>query len=143
MAIYGGIEMKGQMSKRFNMFSSSGNKENIKGRGNVLPFEVLGKWMGRYAMWQLDYANDLFIGNGSALGKSEISYDVDAEIWEYDSEDEHDADDDQYCSEKSDSADDESDSDLEPFSPEDDEQCIFVGFSDARYGLRERPVCVE
>ncbi len=85
----------------------------------------------------------MFIGNGSALGKSEISYDVDAEIWDYDSEDEHDADDDQYCSEESGSAEDESDSDLEPFSPEDAEQCIFVGFSDARKGLREWLVCVE
>ena len=51
-------------------------------------------------------------------------------------------DDDQYCSDLSESEDDSSDSDLEPFTPEDDEQCIFVGYCDSRYGLRERPVCV-
>jgi hypothetical protein len=130
------------LSKRFNMFNSSGNKGNIKGRGNVLPFEVLGKWMGRYAMWQLNYANDLFIGKSSVLGKSEISYDVEGEIWEYDSDDDLDADDDPYCSDLSESEAESSDSDLEPFTPEDDEQCVFVGYSDSRYGLRERPVCV-
>ncbi len=62
----------------------TGNRGNVKGRDDVQPFEVLGKWMGRYAMWQLDYANDLFIakvGVGT-LGKPEICYDVDAEIWE-------------------------------------------------------------
>jgi hypothetical protein len=131
------------LSKRFNMFNSSGNKGNIQGRGNVLPFEVLGKWMGRYAMGQLDYANDLFIDKGSVLGKSEISYDVEGEIWEYDSDDNLAADDDQYSSDLSESEDESSDSDLEPFTPEDDDQCIFVGYSDSRYGLRERPVCVE
>jgi hypothetical protein len=70
---------------------------------------------------------------------------VEGAIWEYDSEDDHDADDDQYCSDLSESEDDASYSDLEPFTPEDAELCIFVGFSDsdARYGLRERPVCVE
>ncbi len=58
------------LSKRYNMFNSSGNRGNVIGRGNVLPFEVLGKWMGRYAMWQLDLANDLFIDKGGKLGKS-------------------------------------------------------------------------
>jgi hypothetical protein len=43
------------LSKRYNMFNSSGNRGNVIGRGNVLPFEVLGKWMGRYAMWQLGF----------------------------------------------------------------------------------------
>ena len=58
------------------MFNSCGNRGNILGRGNVLPFEVLGKWMGRYAMWQLEFANDLFIDKGGTLGAPEICYDV-------------------------------------------------------------------
>jgi hypothetical protein len=130
------------LSKRFNMFNSCGNRGNVKGRGNVLPFEVLGKWMGRYAMWQLHFADDLFVDKGAKLGKSEISYDVDAEIWAYNSDDIVDQDDDEYSSDESESSDDGSDSDLEPFTPEDAEQCVFTGVADTRYGMRERPVCV-
>ena len=124
------------------MFNSCGNRGNVKGRGNVLPFEVLGKWMGRYAMWQLHFADDLFVDKGAKLGKSEISYDVDAEIWAYNSDDIVDLDDDEYSSDESESSDDGSDSDLEPFTPEDDEQCVFTGVADTRYGMRARPVCV-
>jgi hypothetical protein len=51
------------------MFDSSGSRGNVIGRGNVQPFEVLGKWMARYAMWQLEYANDLFIDKRGTLGK--------------------------------------------------------------------------
>jgi hypothetical protein len=40
------------LSKRTNMFNSAGNKGNIKTAGKVQPFEVLGKWMSRYGMWQ-------------------------------------------------------------------------------------------
>jgi hypothetical protein len=132
------------LSKRCNMFNSSGNRGNVKGRGNVLPFEVLGKWMGRYAMWQLDYANDLFIAKAGTLGKPEICYDVDAEIWEYISDDEDDSDDDQYSSEDKESSDEDSDSDLEAYTLEDVEQCTFEveGVEDKRYGLRARPLFV-
>jgi hypothetical protein len=132
------------LSKRCNMFNSSGNRGNVKGRGNVLPFEVLGKWMGRYAMWQLDYANDLFIAKAGTLGKPEICYDVDAEIWEYISDDEDDSDDDQYSSEDKESSDEDSDSDLEAYTLEDAEQCTFKveGLEDKRYGLRARPLFV-
>jgi hypothetical protein len=49
-----------------------------------------GNWIWR--------ANDLFIDNGEKLGKSEISYDVDAEIWEYNCGDDADQDDDLYSS---------------------------------------------
>jgi hypothetical protein len=129
------------LSKRCNMFNSSGSRGNVKWRGNVQPFEVLGKWMGRYAMWQLEYANDLFIDKGGALGKSEICYDVDAEIWEYNSEVADDADENQYCSDDHDSSDGDSDSDLEAFTLEDTELCCFAGSEDKRYGLRAPCLC--
>ena len=66
------------LSKRCNMFNSSGNKGNLKNGGKVEPFEVLGKWMGRYAMWQLGFAQNLFIDKGGVLGPSEISWDPDS-----------------------------------------------------------------
>ena len=130
------------LSKRFHMFNSCGNKGNVIGKGNVLPFEVLGKWMGRYAMWQLDFANDLFIAKGGTLGKPEICYDVETEIWEYMSDEEHDTDDDHYSCDDIDISDDDSESDLEPFTPEDYDLCVYAGVDLNRYGLRERSVCV-
>jgi hypothetical protein len=130
------------LSKRCNMFNSSGNRGNVQGRGNVYPFEVLGKWMGRYAMWQLDYANDLFVAKGGTLGKQEICYDVDAEIWEYNSDVESEGDDDQYCIEDNLSCDDESGSDLDAFTLEDAQQCTYEGVDDSRYRLRDRAMYV-
>ncbi len=50
--------------------------------------------------------------------------------------------DDQYCSDDEDFSDDDSDSELEAFTMEDTELCIFDGAADTRYGLRERPVCL-
>jgi hypothetical protein len=47
-------------------------------------------------MWQLDFANDLFIAKGGTLGKPEICYDVATEIWKYMSDEEDDTDDDRY-----------------------------------------------
>ncbi len=44
------------LSKRCNMFNSAGNKGNLHTSGKVKPFEVLGKWLGRYVMWQLEFA---------------------------------------------------------------------------------------
>ena len=108
------------LSKRCNMFNSSGNRGNVAGRGNVLPFEVLGKWMGRYAMWQLDFANDLFIDKGGTLGPPEICYDVNKEIWEYKMEHAVDVDDDPYSSDDLDSDEDDSDSDLDACISEDE-----------------------
>ncbi len=98
------------------MFNSCGNRGNILGRGIVLPFEVLGKWMGRYAMWQLDLANDLFIAKGGTLGKLKICYDVESEIWEYMPDEKDDTDDDQYTCDEIVVSDEDSDSDLEPFT---------------------------
>jgi hypothetical protein len=100
--------------------------------------------MGRYAMWQLDYANDLFIAKAGTLGKQEICYDVDAEIWEYNSDAEDDSDDEQYSSEDNESSGEGSDSDLEAFTLEDAEQCTFTvqGVEAKRYRLRERPLLV-
>jgi hypothetical protein len=110
------------LSKRCNTFNSSGHRGNVTGRGNVLPFEVLGKWMGHNAMWQLDFANDFFVNNSGLLGKSEICYDANTEIWEYISDGESDDDDDQDSCE--DCEDDDSDSDLEAVIEEDERQCV-------------------
>ena len=66
------------LSKRYNMFNSAGNKGNLeksKGGLQVLPFEVMGKWLGRYVTWQLDLANNLFLVHGGTLGPSEIVWD--------------------------------------------------------------------
>jgi hypothetical protein len=63
------------LSKRCNMFNSAGNKGNLSKSGKVEPFEVIGKWLGRYVMWQLQFANNLFIGHGGVLGPTEISWD--------------------------------------------------------------------
>jgi hypothetical protein len=63
------------LSKRCNMFNSAGNKGNLSKSGKVEPFEVIGKWLGRYVMWQLQFAINLFIGHGGVLGPTEISWD--------------------------------------------------------------------
>ena len=59
------------------MFNSAGNKGNIKTAGKVQPFEVLGKRMSRYGMWQWGLADNLFIAKGCILGESEICWDPD------------------------------------------------------------------
>jgi hypothetical protein len=127
------------LSKRTNMFNSSGNKGNITGKSDVLPFEVLGKWMGRYAMWQLDFANDLFIPKGGALGVSKICYDPNEELWEYASDKESDSDDGYSSSDDTQVSADDSDSDLEPFTPDDEHLCVFDLTDDApKPRLRQR-----
>jgi hypothetical protein len=126
------------LSKRCNMFNSSGNKGNVVGRGNVLPFEVLGKWMGRYAMWQLDLANDLFVAKAATLGKSEICYDAETEIWEYNEDEVDDSDDGSYSCSESDTNTEDSDSDLEAFTVEDDQLCVFESDEGSCSGTRQR-----
>ena len=69
------------LSRRYNMFNSQGNKGRklkTEGGNQVQPFEVLGKWLGRYVMWQLEFANNLFIAEGCKLGPSEIAWDASA-----------------------------------------------------------------
>jgi hypothetical protein len=66
------------LSKRYNMFNSAGNKGNLSLSGKVQPFEVLGKWMSRCVMWQLGFANNIFIGKGGVLGPSEVEWDANA-----------------------------------------------------------------
>ena len=66
------------LSKRYNMFNSAGNKGNNSSSGTVQPFEVLGKWMSRYVMWQLEFANNLFIDKVGVLGPSEVEWDGNA-----------------------------------------------------------------
>jgi hypothetical protein len=134
------------LSKRANMFNSCGNRGNVSGKGNVQPFEVLGKWMGRYAMWQLDFANELFIAGGSLLGPSEICYDVNTELWEYKSDAETEIDDDQYSVEEYNSSEETSDSesDLDSYCEEEQLSFDFATFDDGtRYNFRKRPLLLE
>jgi hypothetical protein len=63
------------LSKRCNMFNSAGNKGNLHTSGKVKPFEVLGKWLGRYVMWQLEFANNIFIAKAGILGPTQICWD--------------------------------------------------------------------
>ncbi len=77
--------------------------------------------MRRSAMWQLNFANQLFIPGGSVLGASEICYDVNTELWEYKSDAENESDDDHYSCEEHDSNEEtsDSDSDLDSYCAED------------------------
>jgi hypothetical protein len=87
------------LSKRCNMFNSAGNKGNRETSGKVKPFEVLGKWFGRYVMWQLEFANNLFIGKGAVLGPTQICWDNSASTFVLDGDrisDDEDNDDEDY-----------------------------------------------
>jgi hypothetical protein len=97
--------------------------------------------MVRYAMWQLDFANDLFVDNSGALGKSEICYDPNTEMWEYISDGELDDDDDQYSDEESEGDNEDSDSGLEAIIEEGEIECVLERFQEPRSVQRERHVC--
>ena len=128
------------LTKRTNMFNSHGSRGNTVDSGIVEPFEVLGKWMSRYAMWQLELANQLFVAKGAKLGPSEIKYDFQEETWYYESDIEDDVDDCAY-SVSSGSSDGDSESDFDDFSPEDALQCVYNGADDVdatRYCFRKR-----
>ena len=94
--------------------------------------------MGRYAMWQLEYANDIFIPNGGILGPSEVKYDPHEELWEYVSDDDL-ADDDEF-SITSVSSGTDSESDLDDLLPEEEEQCVYNLAEEEvlRYTMRKR-----
>jgi hypothetical protein len=127
------------LSKRTNMFNSHGSRGNKEGVGTVELFEVLGKWMGRYAMWQLEFANQLFVAQGGVLGPSELTFNPHEDIWEYAADMDNDDSDDEY-SITSVSSGPESDSDLEDFLPEDAMQCSYTADEDEvrRYTMRKR-----
>ena len=114
------------LRKRFNMFNSQGNKgrlQKIHGGIQVGPFEVLGKWLGRYVMWQLEFANNLFITKGGKLGPSEIAWDpMNACFLPSEENEVFDSDDDDEYTCGSDSSDCESD--LDVFTPEDFDMCV-------------------
>jgi hypothetical protein len=98
--------------------------------------------MGRYAMWQLEFSNQLFIANGGTLGPSEVSFDPHQQIWEYVSEKDNEDDDDQYSITSVTSGTD-GDSDLDDFLPEDAWQCVYNADEDEiirRYSMRKRPI---
>jgi hypothetical protein len=122
------------------MFNSHGNRGNKEGSGTVQPFEVLGKWMSRYAMWQLKMANQLFIANGGKLGPSQITYDVDQEIWQYVNPDDDESDDDEF-SITSVSSGSDTESDLDDFLPEEISHCVLDVTDECEvngYSMRKR-----
>ena len=98
--------------------------------------------MGRSAMWQLEYANDLFTAKGGSLGASEICYDANTEIWEYKPDDEVDDDDEYSSTEEYDYSEDSSDSDLDCYFHDDHIDCsVDTPIDDGtRYSFRKRPV---
>jgi hypothetical protein len=110
------------LSKRANMFNSAGNKGRMVASGKVKPFEVLGKWMGRYVMWQLEFAHNLFIEKGELLGKSEITWDTTSACFIAD-EDLVDDIEDEDCDFETASEGTDSDSDLDEYTPEDMSIC--------------------
>jgi hypothetical protein len=128
------------LSKRYNMFNSAGNKGRLgkdEGGIQVQPFELLGKWMARYVMWQLGYANNLFIGKCEVLGPTQIAWDVTTAcfIGQLEGAHDDDAEDDYYCS----SDGDDSDSDLDaPFTQEDNDLCTQAIEAESRLTPRKR-----
>ena len=129
------------LSKRYNMFNSAGNKgrvEKTEGGLQVLPFEVLGKWMARYVMWQLGYANNLFIGKQEVLGPTEIVWDVTTSsfVLDTDSVTHDDDDEDDYCYD-SEASDSDSDCDS-PLTPDENSMCVELTNEESRYTFRKR-----
>jgi hypothetical protein len=100
----------------------------------------MGKWMGRYAMWQLELATQIFIPKGGILGPSEIKFDPFEEIWEYVSDDELDDDDDYSMTSGSSRSD--SDTDLDDLLPEEKAQCVYNLEEEQvlRYSMRKRTI---
>ena len=130
------------LSKRCNMFNSAGNKgrvAKVEGGVQVQPFEVLGKWMARYVMWQLEFANNLFIGKGGVLGPTEICWDSTAACFianDVIETIEIEDDGEEYICVSDDS---DSDSDIDaPFTSEDLSLCEEASYEDAPYTNRKR-----
>jgi hypothetical protein len=114
------------LSKRYNMFNSAGNKGNLEksqGGQQVLPFEVLGKWLGRYTTWQLGLANNLFLVDGGTLGPSEICWDSTLGCFTANDEriDSDESDESEYC--ESSPCNSDSGDDLDKYTPDDDDIC--------------------
>jgi hypothetical protein len=132
------------LSKRYNMFNSAGNKGKVKNGLKVQPFEVLGKWMGRYAMWQLGFAQNLFIAKGGCLGTSEICWDADTSSFVENVDMQHDdeSDDDVLFNASDDSGDSDSD-DIEVLTPDDLLLCNTEYIHVEGRNLRKRPFNLE
>jgi hypothetical protein len=132
------------LSKRCNMFNSAGNKGRLASNGKVKPFEVLGKWMGRYVMWQLEFANNLFIGKGDMLGTTEICWDSSTASFITDDdvaieENQAENDDYEYVYDTSDT-----DSDIDAgLTPDDLGLCLPLCDEVTRYSFRKRPHDVD
>jgi hypothetical protein len=120
------------------MFNSVGNKGNLQTSGKLKPFEVLGKWLGRYVMWQLEFANNVFIAKSGILGPTEICWDS-AEsrfvLDEHTSNNDVDDEDDGYVSGDADSG---SDAELDMFTADDLTLCHAVIHDRNRYIFRKR-----
>ena len=126
------------LSKRANMFNSAGNKGRLQTSGKVEPFEVLGKWLARYVMWQLGFANNLFVGKGGLLGPSEINWDPASCSFIANEQlvDDDDAYDDDFDGA---SIATDSDCDLDELTPEDLSICDIESLADEdRYAMRKR-----
>ncbi len=120
------------------MFNSAGNKGRLQTSGKVEPFEVLGKWLARCVMWQLGFANNLFVGKGGLLGPSEINWDSASRSFIANDElvDDDDANDDDFDGA---SVATDSDCDLDELTPEDLSICDIVSCADdGRYAMRKR-----
>jgi hypothetical protein len=132
------------LSKRYNMFNSAGNKGKVKNGLKVQPFEVLGKWMGRYAMWQLGFAQNLFIAKGGCLGTSEICWDADTSSFVENVDMQHDdeSDDDVLFNASDDSGDSDSD-DIDVLTPDDLLLCNTEYIHVEGRNLRKRPFNLE
>lgn len=125
------------LSVRHNMFNSKGNRGNLNTAGKVEPFEVLGKWMGRYVMWQLGFANNLFIANGGVLGPSEVTWDAETGGFIYKEEIVVEDDDELYC--VSDNSSDGDSDEIDDFTEEDYEVCGTACQNHEGRNLRKRP----
>ncbi len=126
------------LSKRCNMFNSAGNKGNLQTSGKVAPFEVLGKWLGRYVMWQLEFANNVFIGPGAKLGPTEICWGSSESKFVFGEHTcLHDVDDHDNDYELVDDTSD-SDDELDAFTADDLSLCGGVVHDDYRYTFRKR-----
>ena len=133
------------LSKRYNMFNSAGNKGNLeksKGGIQVLPFEVLGKWLGRYVTWQLDLANNLFLVHGGSLGPSEICWDTTLGCFTSNAEhiDTEDGDESTYSA--SSPCNSDSGDDLDAYTPDDEDICQQDIHIESTTTSRKRP-CLQ
>jgi hypothetical protein len=96
-------------------------------------------------MWQLGFANNLFIGKGGVLGPSEVEWDANAGCFMPSDQQfathEVCSDEDELYSASDTSLDSDSE-DLDQFTPEDYDVCARVSETEVARILRKRPLCL-